>query len=116
PGPELGMSGTQQNLSHGETCASSSALLPVVQGQTAETGMINFDCVEVTGQLFQEQFAYSQRFLDSHFDVRFRAWESSDRRTAVEVVAGVGYTHVYQTFHLGGCCEAADRTPAPPPP
>src|SRR5215469_12109323 len=36
-GLELGMSGTQQNLSHGETCASSSALLPVVQGQTAET-------------------------------------------------------------------------------
>src|SRR5215510_15582184 len=96
-GLELGMSGTQQNLSHGETCASSSALLPVVQGQTAATGMINFDCVEATGQLFQERFAYSQRFLDSHFDVRFRAWESSDRRTGVELVGGVAYTNVHQT-------------------
>jgi hypothetical protein len=111
-GLELGMSGTQQNLSHGETCASSSALLPVVQGQTAATGMINFDCVEATGQLFQERFAYSQRFLDSHFDVRFRAWESSDRRTAVELVGGVAYTNVYQTFDVGVCCEAADGTPA----
>ena len=75
--------------------------------------MINFDCVEVTGQLFQERFAYSQRFLDSHFDVRFRAWESSDRRTAVELVGGVAYTNVYQNFDVGVCCEAADGTSAP---
>jgi len=109
---ELSVSGTQQNLSDGQTCTSSSALLPVIQGQTAGSGMFNFDCVEVTGELFQERFAYSQRFLDSHFDVRFRAWESPDRRTAVEFVGGVVYTNVYQTFNVEACCEAADGTPA----
>ena len=109
---ELSLAGTQQNLSNNEHCAASSGLLPVIQGQTAASGMFNFDCVQVTGDLFQEQFRYSQRFLDSHFDMRFLVWESRDRRTAVEVVEGVAYTNVYQTFNVSACCEAADGTPA----
>ena len=67
-GLELSLSGTKQSLSDSQTCTNSSGLLPVIKGQTAASGMINFDCVEVTGQLFQERFGYSQRFLDSHLD------------------------------------------------
>jgi len=111
-GLELSLSGTQQSFGKNQDCASSSGLAPVIKGQTAANGMINFDCVEITGQLFQEHFEYNQRFLDSHFDARFRVWESSDKRTAVELVGGVAYTNVYQTFNISSCCEAADGTPA----
>ena len=111
-GLELSLSGTQQSLSKSDTCTTSSGLLPVIKGQTAANGMINFDCVEATGQLFQERFGYSQRFLDSHLDVRFRVWESPDKRTALELVGGVAYTNVYQTFNMSGCCEAANGTSA----
>lgn len=111
-GLELSLSGTQQSLSNEENCATSSGLLPVIKGQTAASGMINFDCVEVTGQHFQERFAYNQRFLDSHLDVRFRLWESPDKRTALELVGGVAYTNVHQTFGVSVCCEAADATSA----
>lgn len=111
-GLELSLSGTQQSLSKSETCTTSSGLLPVIKGQTAANGMINFDCVEATGQVFQERFGYSQRFLDSHLDVRFLVWESPDKRTALELVGGVAYTNVYQTFNVSGCCEAANGTPA----
>lgn len=111
-GLELSVSGTQQNLSSQENCSTSSGLQPVIRGQTAASGMINFDCVEVTGQQFQERFAYSQRFLDSHLDMRLRVWESQDRRTALEVVGGLAYTNVYQTFNVSACCEAANGTSA----
>lgn len=111
-GLELSLSGTQQNLSSAQPCTTSSGLLPVIKGQTAASGMINFDCVEVTGQLFQERFGYSQRFLDSHLDVRFRVWESPDKQTALELVGGIAYTNVYQTFEVSVCCEAADGTSA----
>src|SRR5215467_12168411 len=97
-GLELSLSGTQQSFGKNQDCASSSGLAPVIKGQTAANGMINFDCVEITGQLFQEHLEYNQRFLDSHFDARFRVWESPDKRTAVELVGGVAYTNVYQTF------------------
>src|SRR5215813_2795389 len=53
-GLELSLSGTQQNLSDQESCSTSSGLQPVIKGQTAASGMINFDCIEVTGQQFQE--------------------------------------------------------------
>jgi hypothetical protein len=111
-GLELSLSGTQQNLSDQQNCSTSSGLQPVIRGQTAASGMINFDCVEVTGQQFQERFSYSQRFLDSHLDVRLRVWESPDRRTALEMVGGVAYTNVYQSFNVSVCCEAADGTSA----
>lgn len=111
-GLELSLSGTQQSSGKNEGCTTSSALLPVVKGQTASSGMINFDCVEATGLLFQERFGYNQRFLDSHLDARFRVWESQDKRTEIEVVGGVAYTNVYQTFNISACCEAADGTAA----
>ena len=111
-GLELSLSGTKQSLSDSQTCTNSSGLLPVIKGQTAASGMINFDCVEATGQLFQERFGYSQRFLDSHLDLRFRVWESPDKRTALELVGGVAYTNVYQTFDVSVCCEAANGTSA----
>jgi hypothetical protein len=112
-GLELSLSGAQQNLSDQENCSTSSGLQPVIRGQTAASGMINFDCVEVTGQQFQERFSYGQRFLDSHLDVRLRVWESQDKRTALELVGGVAYTNVYQTFNVSVCCEAADGFLAP---
>jgi hypothetical protein len=111
-GLELSLSGTKQSLSDSQTCTNSSGLLPVIKGQTAASGMVNFDCVEVTGQLFQERFGYSQRFLDSHLDVRFRVWESPDQRTALELVGGVAYSDVYQAFDVSVCCEAANGTSA----
>ncbi len=111
-GLELSVSGTQQSLSDQQNCSTSSGLQPVIKGQTAASGMINFDCIEVTGQQFQERFGYSQRFLDSHLDARFRVWESPDKRTALELVGGVAYANVYQTFNVSVCCEAADGTPA----
>src|SRR5215510_14850517 len=41
-GLELSLSGTQQSTSKDAGCASSSALSPVIRGQTAASGMINF--------------------------------------------------------------------------
>jgi hypothetical protein len=64
-GLELSLSGTKQSLSDLQTCTNSSGLLPVINGQTAASGMIHFDCVEVTGQLFQVYnwgLAFSGRF------------------------------------------------------
>lgn len=105
-GFQLSLSGALQDNDSTQNCSASSGLLPVIAGQTTANGMIDFDCVEATGRLFQTKVSYSQRVFDVHLDARFRLREAAGGRSALEAIAGLTYVRLWQQFDQSACCES----------
>jgi len=52
-------------------------------------------CVGMPGNA---RLTYDQNLIDGHADARIRLWETQNRKSALEAVAGIAYLHVTQQF------------------